>query len=75
MCYSAQIIDSYKQYVRHWGAEMSIEEFAELYGFSFKDRRKIPKLMDLLFADPETWDEQPLPQQRPTLSTSAGSAM
>lgn len=58
MCYSAQIIDSYKQYVRHWGAEMSIVEFAELYGFSFKDRRKIPKLMDLLFADPQTEGER-----------------
>jgi putative SOS response-associated peptidase YedK len=60
MCYSAQIIDSYKQYVRHWGAEMSIEEFAELYGFPFKDRRKIPKLMDLLFTDPQTEGERDL---------------
>ncbi|WP_428417897.1 hypothetical protein [Methylibium sp.] len=62
MCNSAQIIDRYKQYVRHWGAKMSIAEFAELYSFSFKDRRNIQKLMNLLFADPETWDEQPLPQ-------------
>lgn len=63
MCYSAQIIDAYKQYVRHWGAEMSIHEFAKLYGFSFADRRKVPKMIDQLFADPQTAEERALKQQ------------
>lgn len=62
MCYSAQIIDAYKQYVRHWGATMSIHEFVEFYGFSFKDRRKIPKMIDQLFAHPQTEQERVIKQ-------------
>lgn len=31
MCYSAQIRASYKRYVREWGADMSIKQFARLY--------------------------------------------
>lgn len=62
MCYSAQIIDAYKQYVRRWGAEMAIQEFAELYGFSFADRRKVPKMIDQLFANPQTAEEQAVKQ-------------
>ncbi|GAB2875707.1 hypothetical protein GCM10027093_08910 [Paraburkholderia jirisanensis] len=53
MCYSAQILADYRRYVRMFGANMSLEDFAQLYlglvdGAS---RTKIPKAMDAAFLD------------------------
>lgn len=31
MCYSAQVWENYRSYVRAYGADMSIDEFFELY--------------------------------------------
>lgn len=59
MCYSAQIWAAYKRFEREWKSGMSIEEFAELYGFRMADKRvKIPKAMDLAFSDPQTEGER-----------------
>ncbi len=40
------------------GAFISLDEFKALYGPAFSDRRKIPKMIDLLFADPQTEGER-----------------
>lgn len=51
MCYSAQIKAAYLQYMKEFGAHISIFEFAELYGSRAADPRvKIPKALDLHFS-------------------------
>jgi putative SOS response-associated peptidase YedK len=59
MCYSAQIRADHRTYVRLFGARISIREFSELF---FRRRElgskvKIPKGMELAFADPRTPEE------------------
>lgn len=47
MCYSAQVRADYTKLVRHYGATMSLEDFARLYTFDpAKKRPKTPKAMD-----------------------------
>lgn len=51
MCYSAQVQDAYDKYVKEYGANIDIFEFARLYGLRLSDPRiKIPKAMDLAFS-------------------------
>lgn len=59
MCYSAQIEADYRTYVRLFGAHISIREFVELFYHRQQpgSRLKIPKGMELAFADPQTTDE------------------
>lgn len=59
MCYSAQVVASYRDYVRLHGADVDIHEFVKLY----VDRRdgaklKVPKAMDAPFLDPRSEDER-----------------
>lgn len=50
MCYSAQLIEQYEEYVAANGADIDIEAFARLYGFRcLDDRIKIPKAVDVAF--------------------------
>ena len=50
MCYSAQLIQAYEEYVDHHGADIDIEAFARLYGFRLMDDRiKIPKALEVAF--------------------------
>ena len=50
MCYSAQLIEQYEEYVDLNGAEIDIEAFARLYGFRcLDDRIKIPKAVEASF--------------------------
>jgi putative SOS response-associated peptidase YedK len=52
MCYSAQTVAAFRRFEREFGATLSLEAFIELYGARFADPRiKIPKAMDLAFAD------------------------
>jgi hypothetical protein len=61
MCYSAQIVEDYCQYVRMFGADMSTGDFAQIYWERVEGRgAKIPKGMDAAFANPETEDERGL---------------
>lgn len=58
MCYSAQVIEQYEEYVKLHGADISIEVFARLYGARLMDERiKVPKAMD------EAMARLPGPQQ------------
>lgn len=59
MCYSAQIWARYQQYVRAYGADISIGEFVQLYWNRSQGAKvKIPKAMDAAFAEPHTPDER-----------------
>jgi hypothetical protein len=58
MCYSAQIVEDYRQYVRMFGADMSIGDFAQLYWERVEGSgAKIPKGV-----------MQPLPTWKPRLN-------
>jgi len=53
MCYSAQIRADYRQYVKQFGADLSIEQFIDIFWQRRTDARvKIPKAMEVAFANP-----------------------
>jgi putative SOS response-associated peptidase YedK len=55
MCYSAQILADYRRYVRMFGAQMSLHEFARLFFERAEDSQaKIPKAMEDAFAQPQS---------------------
>lgn len=59
MCYSAQIWQNYRKYVRVWGADIGIKEFMRLYwDRQANAKMKIPKGMDAAFSDPQSDDER-----------------
>jgi putative SOS response-associated peptidase YedK len=59
MCYSAQIVADYRKYVRMFGADINVREFAQLYWERVEGSgTKIPKAMDAPFAGCETADVQ-----------------
>ena len=59
MCYSAQIQADYRKYVKMFGAQMDIREFARLFWERAEgSKAKIPKAMDDAFRDPQTDDER-----------------
>jgi putative SOS response-associated peptidase YedK len=58
MCYSAQILSSYKKYVRAFGADISLKEYYRDYWLRQQGAKiKIPKGMDADFYDAKTEDE------------------
>lgn len=59
MCYSAQIKQDYRDYVRRFGADIGIHEFVELYWRRRKGEKiSIAKGMDAAFSDPKTDEER-----------------
>src|SRR4029078_2480188 len=57
--YSAQIWQSYRRYVRAWGAEVCLEEFKRLYWNRQSNARiKVAKAMDAAFGEPQSATEQ-----------------
>ena len=59
MCYSAQIRAEYKQFVRMFGAVLSVGAFSQLYFERQSDLRiKIPKAVDAMFLAPQTDEER-----------------
>eukprot|EP01041_Mallomonas_annulata_P031288 gene31288-53565_t len=51
MCYSAQLLNAYDEFVDIHGAVIDIEAFAKLYGFQcLDDRIKVPKAMAASFS-------------------------
>ena len=53
MCYSARIQHDYRRYVRQYGADISIEEFCDLFWRRVVDPRvKIAKAMEAPFEAP-----------------------
>ncbi len=55
MCYSSQIESAYHRYLRETGAEMDLEQFTEIYGFSATDSTvRIPRAVDRWFDAPDS---------------------
>ena len=55
MCYSAQLWQNYRKYVRTYGAEINFEDFVRLYFDRQANARiKVSKAMDAAFASPQT---------------------
>ena len=59
MCFSAQVYEGFKKYIRLYGADIDIHQYYKLY----VERRsgfpaKIPKAMDANFYDPQTPEER-----------------
>lgn len=58
MCYSARIIADYRQYVRMFGAALSIRDFVDLFWHRRNDAGvRIPKAMEAPFGDATTGEE------------------
>jgi putative SOS response-associated peptidase YedK len=59
MCYSAQIKQDYRKFIREVGARIDIDEFVRLY-WERKEgsKAKIPRAMDALFAEPRNAAER-----------------
>jgi putative SOS response-associated peptidase YedK len=54
MCYSAQIWQNYRKYVRAWGADISFEDFVRLYwNRQSNPGIKVAKAMDATFSVPQ----------------------
>jgi putative SOS response-associated peptidase YedK len=59
MCYSAQIWQNYRKYVRAYGADVTFEEFVRLYFDRQANARiKIAKAMDASFSEPQNEAER-----------------
>ncbi|WP_321794811.1 SOS response-associated peptidase family protein [Caballeronia sp. J97] len=63
MCYSAQIQADYRKYVKMFGAQMDIREFARLFWERAEgSKAKIPKAMEDAFREPQSDDERQIKQ-------------
>jgi hypothetical protein len=59
LCYSAEVQEDYRWYIRTFGAKISIADFVHLYTSRLADSKiRIAKAMDAAFAQPRTADEQ-----------------
>jgi len=59
VCYSAEVQEDYRWYVRTYGVKISIEDFVHLYTARLNDAKiKIAKAMDAAFVDPKGDDER-----------------
>jgi putative SOS response-associated peptidase YedK len=59
MCYSAQIQADYRRYVKMFGAQMDIREFARLFWERAEgNKAKIPKAVEDAFVEPQNDDER-----------------
>jgi putative SOS response-associated peptidase YedK len=59
MCYSAQLQAAYIQYIKRTGAEMDIDQFAEIFGARVSDANiRIPRAVERWFETPKNEKEQ-----------------
>ena len=59
MCYSAQVWQNYRKYVRAYGADIAFEDFVRLYFDRQANARiRIAKAMDAAFSDPQNEAER-----------------
>lgn len=54
MCYSAQITEGYRKYLRMTGAEIDMDQFLEILGLRPVGNLRIPRAIDRWFDDPTT---------------------
>lgn len=58
MCYSAMVVQSWRVFMRDFGAYVDIDEFAKMYGYKRERKSRTPKAMDANLADPQTDKER-----------------
>jgi putative SOS response-associated peptidase YedK len=59
MCYSAQVEEAYRSYLRMTGAEMDLQQFVDIYGQRAAGRNiRIPRGFDRNFDDPQSAPER-----------------
>ena len=59
MCYSSQIVAEWKKYVRHYGVQIDVQEYFNLFWRRQQGEKiKTPKALDESFLQPETDDER-----------------
>ncbi|MBK7209090.1 MAG: SOS response-associated peptidase family protein [Xanthomonadales bacterium] len=59
MCYSAQVEESFKRYVKQFGADIDIHQFVKLYGHRAAGASlRIPKAMDANFTEAASAEER-----------------
>jgi putative SOS response-associated peptidase YedK len=59
LCYSAEVQEDYRWYIRTFGAKIDIADFVRLYTARLSDKNiRIAKAMDAAFAHPKTSDER-----------------
>ena len=59
MCYSAEVQEDYRWYIRTFGAKIDIADFVHLYTARMSDKNiRIGKAMDAAFADPKSDGER-----------------
>jgi putative SOS response-associated peptidase YedK len=59
MCYSAEVQEDYRWYIRTFGAKIDIADFVHLYTARMTDKDiRIAKAMDAAFAEPKSADER-----------------
>lgn len=59
MCYSAEVQEDYRWYIRTFGAKIDIADFVRLYSARMSDRNiRIGKAMDAAFAEPKSDGER-----------------
>ncbi|MCK9538539.1 SOS response-associated peptidase family protein [Dokdonella sp.] len=59
MCYSAQIEQHWREYVRRWGADIDLEAFVRLYGQRSQGAKlRIPRVVDAAFRTPHSAEER-----------------
>ena len=64
MCYSAQIKADYLKFVRQTGAKLDIREFFRVFWTRSTDSKvKVPKAMEVLFAQPASDQEHEIAAQ------------
>ena len=71
MCYSAEVQEDYRWYIRTFGAKLDIADFVRLYTMRLDDPKiRIGKAMDAAFADPQSDDERQIKSLIDQFSTS-----
>lgn len=59
MCYSAEVQEDYRWYIRTFGAKIDIADFVRLYTARLSDPKiRIARAMDAAFTDPKSDDER-----------------
>lgn len=60
MCYSAQVRQEHRRYIRQFGVEISLKDYVRLFWDRNQGTRniKIPKAIEAQFADPQTPEER-----------------
>ncbi|MDR5784544.1 SOS response-associated peptidase family protein [Caballeronia sp. LZ065] len=76
MCYSAQIQADYRRYVKMFGAQMDIREFARLFWERAEgSKAKIPKAMEDAFLHPENDDERQIKESIDRFNTGQANTL